>query len=97
MVKLAQHIRDLNRERSSTRAQNDRRSRRTHHRVSPNPRLPLLVVVEHAKHQANDHQHQYNLDRDREDADNRPNRPVHEVGDDHLVHGSILEGMSDKR
>ena len=57
-----------------------------HDHVCADAGLPLPGVVQNSQRQANDQKNERDLERDRDNADNRPNRPVHQVGDNHLVH-----------
>ena len=92
MGKFAEDVCNLHRGRGATRTHNRGGAWRTYECISPNAGLSLLVVVEHAEHEADDHKHERHLDRNRKDADQRPNGPVHQVRDDHLIHAGIVIG-----
>ena len=62
----------------------------THHDIGANAFLPGLVVVQHAQGQPYNQQNQRDLNPYGNHADDGPDRPVHQVGDDHLVHELIV-------
>ncbi len=78
--KLANFVRHLLRDGSATDTHKQRGSRWLHQDVGTYARLAAAAVVEHAQHDADNQQNQRDFDRNREDADDGANRPMHQVG-----------------
>ena len=61
-------------------------ARRRDHHVKADPFLPVGAVVEHAHAQAHNEQNQRDFNRNRKNADHGAQWPVHQVGENHLIH-----------
>ena len=80
------HAADFDRHRGIAYARHERSVRRLHDHISADAGLPLPGVIQHAYRQSDDQQDQRNFEGNRHNADQRPDGPMHQVGDDHFVH-----------
>ena len=88
---LRKHAADFDRHGSIADAGHERSVGRLHDDVGPDAGLALPGIIQHADGEPHDQQDQRHLKRNRHNADQRPDGPVHQVGDDHFVHhGSAL-------
>ncbi len=83
---LRQHAADLDRHGSIADARHERSVGRLHDHISADAGLALPGIIQHAYREAHDQQDQRHLESNRHNADQRPDGPMHQVGDNHLVH-----------
>ena len=86
MRQLRQYIPNLHRQRRPRNPDHHRRSRRHHDHIRPHARLPCSRVVQNPQRQSHDQQNQSHFQRDGNNTNQRPQRPVCQVCDNHLIH-----------
>ena len=89
---LRKHAADFDRHRSIAYARHERSVGRLHDHIGADAGLALPGVIQHADGKSHDQQDQRDLERNGHNADQRPDGPVHQVGDDHFVHHGLVGG-----
>ena len=88
---LGEDVFHLDRHRRARQARDERRSRRQDDYVGADAGVPCALVLEHAKAKPDDQQNQCHLKRHRHNADQRPDRPMRQIPDDHPIHHVFIE------
>jgi hypothetical protein len=83
---LAKFVANLNWNRGTGQTDNRRRPRRHDHQVRPHTQLALFRSVQQPVKQRHHQQNHGDFKRNRAHRDERPRRPMHQIGDHHLVH-----------
>ncbi len=83
---LRKHAADLDRHRSIADARHERSIGRLHDHIGADAGLALPGIVQHADGESNNQQDQRHLESNGHNADQRPDGPMHQVGDNHFVH-----------
>ena len=86
MGQFLQHASDFYRYRGARQAGNERRPGRQQQYVRANACGPCAAILQHAEAKSDDQQDQRNLKRNRHHADQRAQRPMHQIPDDHAIH-----------
>src|ERR1041384_8284506 len=86
MRQLRENARDFYWDGRIAKPHDARGSRRKYDDIGANSGLPGTRIMQHTQREADDHQDQRHFERNCDDADDRPDWPMRQVGDDQLVH-----------